>query len=148
MSAAPPTAGDLARQLLLQESGGHRESVALAEALERVCQRLHQRMVGLIGRAGFAALFTRALHLAREAHPALTGVAFDDQAEVCLRGTHEFAAARQPSEVSDAMGTILAQFVGLLITFIGEELSMRLIREIWPASGQDAAGAADAEAEG
>jgi hypothetical protein len=42
----------------------------------------------------------------------------------------------------------LAQFIWLLITFIGEELSMRLIREIWPAPGHDAAAIAGAEAEG
>jgi hypothetical protein len=144
MSAAPPAAQGLARQLLLQEAGGQSAPPALAEALERVCQRLHQRMVGLIGRAGFAALFTRALHLAREAHPALAGVAFDDQAEACLRGTHEFAEAREPSEVGDALVAILAHFIGLLITFIGEELSMRLIREIWPAPGHAAAAGAGA----
>jgi hypothetical protein len=148
MSAAPPAAQELARLLLLHEAGGQSEPLALAEALERACGRLQPRMAGLIGRAGFVALFTRALRLAREAYPDLVAVAFDEQAEAGLHGAREYAAAREPAEVGDALGAILAQFIGLLITFIGEELSMRLIREIWPAPWHDAAAIAGAEAEG
>lgn len=150
MHEAAPETRDLAWRLLRQEAGGREEAAALAEASERVCGRLRQRLVGLIGGVGFAALFGRALRLARAEFPILAGVTIEEGADGCLQGVREFAAAHaaEPAVAGDALAAILAHFIGLLITFIGEALSLRLIGESWPESARGgAAGAATEEAE-
>jgi two-component system chemotaxis response regulator CheY len=129
MSAATPGTRELARRLLHREVDT-REPLALAGALERLFDRLRQRLVGLVGRAGFAALCTRALHLAQLAYPGLTAISYAAEATPCLRGTRDYAAAHAPDTVEIAMTDILARFIELLDTFIGEALTMRLLGEL------------------
>ncbi len=130
MSEVTPGTGELARRLLRQEAAAW-EPLALADALDRLYDRLRQRLVGLVGQAGFAALCTRALHLARLAYPGLTAIDYDAAAMPCLRGTRDFALAHAPDAVGAALTDVLAQFIGLLDTFIGEALTMRLLDELW-----------------
>ena len=145
MSGIAPETRDLARQILRQEAGGP-EPAALAAALTRLHSLLRRRLVALIGSAGFAALFARALHLARAEYPALDAVAFDTReafdtgGAADLHGIGAFATARPPDEVGEALAAILAQFIGLLTTFVGDDLGLRLIDEARSAPGQTAAG--------
>ncbi len=137
MSAVTAATREHARQLLLHEAG-HEEPAALAAALERTHAQLRRRLVGLIGRAGFAALFARALRLARGAHPGLAGVAGvapDAEPGATPVGLRAFAAAHAPDEAAAALTEILAEFVGLPVAFIGEELALRLVREAGSAAG-------------
>lgn len=146
MGKVAPAMQELARQLLLDETGGRREPAALAAAFERAYARLHEQLAGLIGRAGFATLFARALRLAQGEHPTLAGLAVDDGAAAGLRGVREVAAGHDPAVAADALATVLAHFIWLLVTFIGEGLSMRLLRENWPGLGGDVASGAEGEA--
>lgn len=61
----------------------------------------------------------------------LLAVGFDAGAVPALRGVTDFAAIHPPTEVEAALSGILAHFIGLLFTFIGEDLTMRLLGEIW-----------------
>ena len=128
---------ELARHWLLVEAGS-RESRALAEALDRLCGRLREILSLLVGRAGFAALLARALHLAQATYPNLTAITLDETGDSCLRGTTDFAAAQSPEEVEAGLTDILAQFIGLLVTFIGEALTIRLLGEFWPEAEREA----------
>ena len=125
---------DLARRLLSREAGGHREPAALAAAIERACAQLRDRLVPLIGRIGFTALFRRALRLAQDELPVLVGLTVDEGPESCIAGGRQFAAAHvaDPALVETALATILAHFLALLSTFIGEPLTLRVIGESWP----------------
>lgn len=135
MHEVPLEAHDLARRLLRQEAGGSRESAALALATERACGWLRGRLVPLIGQIGFTALLRRALRLAQGAFPDLIALTVDEGGEPCIVGAHAFAAAHatDSAQVEAALAAILAHFIALLDTFIGEVLTRRVVGERWPA---------------
>ncbi|MDQ3549421.1 MAG: hypothetical protein M3439_11460 [Chloroflexota bacterium] len=134
MLSVSPAMKDVAQRLLAHETDGRSDIDALAVAIERIHLLLRDRLGGLIGQAGFAALFSRALHLARRENPILIGISLDTQSRSGLQGTREFAMANagDPGTAALALAKILEHVIWLLITFIGEELSMRLIADIWP----------------
>ena len=136
MHEVSPETLDLARRLLRWEAGAGRDSAALALAIEHACARLRERLVPLIGRIGFAALFRRALHLAQGEFPALDKLTVAEGAEPCIAGAREFAAAHadDPGLVETALAAILAQFIALLGVFVGEVLTRRVLAERWPGS--------------
>jgi hypothetical protein len=134
MREVSPAAKELARQLLGREDRDSPEAEDPAEAIGRAHRRLHQHLAPLIGPAGYSALFARALHLARAEFPALEYVALDEDAGTNPAGAVRFAAAGagEFSEPAAALEAILAHFIWLLTTFIGEDLGLRLVREAWP----------------
>ena len=129
---------DLARRLLRQEAG--ESQGAMAPALEGTCSRLHERLIPLIGRTGYAALFRRALRLAQAEFAALSGLAVGEGAEPCIAGASEFAAAHAADLglIENALDAVVAHFIGLLGTFIGEALTRRVIGEHWPTRAEEA----------
>jgi len=128
----------LARRVLLHEAGGRTEPLTLPEAAERVDARLKGRLGGLIGQTGYTILVVRAVRLARGEVPTLEGVTVDTGAEGGLDGIRAFALASDAGADEAGLTAILAHVIGLLITFIGEDLALRLVREAWPelAHGQ------------
>jgi len=140
---APPVARTLARRMLLHEAGGRAEPAALAEAAGRAEARLRGRLAGLIGLTGYTILVARAVRLARAEVPALEGVAVDTGetgSDGSLHGVPAFARASGDAAVAEAgLSAILAHVIGLLITFIGEDLALRLVREAWPELASDQA---------
>mgnify|MGYP005870018033 CR=1 FL=1 len=132
MRRVSPEINDLARRLLAQEAAGRCSPPALAEATERACQKLRQRIALLLGQAGFHALLTRALQLAAAEAPFLQGVRVDGEAAGPLPGLRESVAGRDRGEAAAGLAAVLASFIGLLTTFIGRNLGLRLVYEVWP----------------
>src|ERR671931_322954 len=131
-----PAAQVLARRVLRYEAGGGAEPAALAEAAERADARLRGRLASLIGQTGYTTLVTRAVRLAQAEFPALERVtvnALATGAEGGLHGVREFARASGNAGAAEAgLSAILAHVIGLLVTFIGEDLALRLVRDAWP----------------
>ena len=94
---------------------------------QRILTRLYQQLGKLIGPAGFDALLGRSLVLARRTRPALALVT--SAAEGKLEGLD--ALSRSESDSDDAALTIVAQFVELLVTLIGEDLALGMLRDLW-----------------
>jgi hypothetical protein len=136
MPEMSPAAQVLARRVLRHEAGGRAEPAALAEAAERADARLRERLASLIGPTGYTTLVARAVYLAQAEVPALERVTVDalaTGAEGGLHGVREFARASGDAGVAEAgLSAILAHVIGLLVTFIGEDLALRLIRDAWP----------------
>ncbi len=130
-------------RVLVQGAGEGRESVALAEVAIQAEVRLQVRMVDLVGVRGYAALVARALRLSQAEVPALAPVTVDPGAEGRLQGVRAFVESTRAnggSRVAEAgLIALLAQIIGLLITFVGEDLALRLVREVWPEPTQDVA---------
>jgi len=120
--------------VLFYETGNVDEPAAFAAAAERVFSRLGGRLAGLFGVAGYRALLTRALVLARAEVAGLALVTVDAQAAGDLRGLAEFAAAQgdEPAVAADGFTAIFAHVIDLLTAFIGVQLTVRLVRESWP----------------
>lgn len=111
---------------------------ALAASARRAYGDLARVSTPLIGHIGVAAITDRALHLAQREYPWLArthmpapGETPFDHVVTCL--------TRQDSAVATAAATaVLAIFIGLLVTFIGEPLTTGLLRKAWPGAFPDA----------
>ncbi|MCA1598582.1 MAG: hypothetical protein LC769_06090 [Chloroflexi bacterium] len=148
MPQVPPAARVVARRVLLYEAGGRMEPAALTEAAARADARLRGRLADLIGLTGYTTLLARAVRLAQADIPALKGVtvvageAGEPPAEGSLRGVPVFArASGDVAAIEAGLSAILAHAIGLLITFIGEDLALRLVHEAWPELASDPAAA-------
>lgn len=132
MATATPAHQELARWILASEMGDRQEPTAVAEAAELACQKLSQRLARLVTVAGGQALLARALHLARPDFPFLEGVRPGSSPESCLEGLREHVQRVEPARAREGLALVLASLLGLLATFIGDELTLRLVRDVWP----------------
>lgn len=124
------------RQLALRVLSHHAGPAAGAElfagAAHHAYDDLARVSAQLIGQAGIDALTNRALHLAEQEYPWLVHRREVEQPNgpfsqviVCLK-------RQDPLVASEAAGAVLATLAGLLVTFIGEHLTMQLLRKAWP----------------
>ena len=100
--------------------------------MERVCQALHTRLAPLVSAAGFNALLARAAKLAVREFPFLAAIDAITTPNCSFDGLRQAAEGRDPAEVADALVAILANFLWLLVIFIGENLGLRKVHEVWP----------------
>lgn len=117
-----------AQRLLTVEAANKCVSDADAHEVTRVFEKLRVSLTQLVGADGFTALLRRSLALARADCPSLQTV------EVTSDGRLEGIEERDVDAKKDveAATAITAHLLGLLVTFIGEPLTFRLICEVWP----------------
>ena len=125
---------DLARRLLAVEAASQSAADPHGHEAVRVCEKLRVSLTRFAGADGFAALLRRALALARAEVPALHSVKVKPDGS--LEGLEELAAMRATAGAEAAVA-ITAHLLGLLVTFIGEPLTLRLVREAWPDASLD-----------
>src|SRR4051794_5902263 len=125
---------DLARRLLVVEAASPSAADPLVPEAVRVCEKLRVSLTRFAGADGFTALLRRALALARAEVPALHGIT--EKADGSLAGLEELAEDARNVGI-DAAVAITAHLLGLLVTFIGEPLMMRLVHEAWPNASWD-----------
>ena len=92
------------------------------------CEKLRPRLATLMRDAGFRALLSRAL--ASSEVRWLHGVYV--KADGSLEELEELHVQLAPDECSEARVVLLAQLLGSLVAFIGEDVTLRLVREVWP----------------
>jgi hypothetical protein len=125
-----PKSRRLAHRLLTYESVGGGNFEPTQSAAFRVCERLRQPLIALAGVAGFRSLLSRALTLARAEAPSLSAVQV--AADGSVKGLSELASQNDNELARDGGAILIAQLIGLLLTFIGEGLTMRLVQDVWP----------------
>ena len=59
------------------------------------------------------------------------------EADGSLEGPNELGAKVAPDEILEGCVVLLAQLLGLLVAFIGEDLTLRLVRDVWPKKPLD-----------
>ena len=96
----------------------------------RVLQRLHVVIGRLAGVTGSFSLMARALHLAKVEVPWLGTFQITD--EGLLSGSEEGVLPRDPAMRRQGGVIPVAHVIELLHTFIGERLTLQLIKEAWP----------------
>jgi hypothetical protein len=148
MRQATPQLYELSRRLLAREAKESRNPGALAEAMENSCRRLHGRLDQLIGAGGFRALLARALHLAAKQFQWLAAVKVEEHPACELTGLREAVKGQEVSSVNEAFSLVLANIIWLLVTFIGEDIALGLVREVWPEMETGAAVSASKEGKG
>ena len=117
-------------RLLLHEASGDESAEALAAAAERVCQRLSQHSGKVLGVDTFYSLLARALALVKPDFPFL-GEVMVEPPEACLKGLRESLREQPASLAVDAVVAVVATFLALVAAFIGEELSLSVLVEVW-----------------
>jgi hypothetical protein len=125
---------NLARRLIALEAARD-PSDGLVGAAVRACEKLRAPLAKLTGVAGFRSLMTRAMALATAEVPWLDSVPV--RADGSLEG---FDAARLHQGAvpgGEAGVVVVAQLLGLLVTFIGEPLTRQLVRDAWPDAATD-----------
>jgi hypothetical protein len=130
MSTAAPAIRHLARRLIAVEAARDESPGAPAGGAVRVCDRLRESLSRLTGVAGFRSLISRALALAKAEVPSLAPAQV--RADGSLEGLDGSRHDQGAGSGGEAGVAVVAQLLGLLMTFVGEPLTLRLVRDAWP----------------
>ena len=128
MRSATPRLRNFAQRLLALEASPGKTREAEGSAAFAVCERLRQPFSTLAGVAGFRSLLSRALTLASEEIRWLKGVRVN--ADGSLGGLDD--AQLSDAEIAEGEAVLVAQLIGLLVTFIGATLTLQLLQQAWP----------------
>lgn len=131
MSRATPQMRDLAGRLIAGEISEQKQSSKPARPPAfLVCEKLGPQLATLMGRGGYQALLSRALALARKDVDWLRAVIL---AEPCnLMISDDELEKLDAQELTVGSKALVAELLGLLVAFIGDNLTLRLVREVWP----------------
>lgn len=125
-----PATRELARRLAAYETSVGESSVPAEPGAFLVYEKLRLRLCTLVGVSGFYALATRALNLAKLDASSFGAV------QVTADGRLQRLRELDPQskrDWNDEVGIILiAELLGLLITFVGTALTLRLLQDVWP----------------
>ena len=130
MNRATPQMRSFAKRLLATEIAGMRPGEAADATLFPVTDKLRPHLTLLMGKGGVRALLARALVLASAEMPWLSAAQVNANGD--LDGLEALAVGLDPTEFFECRVVLLAQLLGLLVAFIGPNLTSRLIGEVWP----------------
>ena len=122
----PQKTRNLAHSLVASEADAGTSSLQTGLATVRVYERLRQQLGASVGVDGFQAFASRALALAKSHSPRLGTVQITANGD--LRGLG--AVESQAEENGEAGIILIAQLLGLLLTFLGEATTLRLIEDL------------------
>jgi hypothetical protein len=140
----PSEMRDLAHRLLTYEAVVDETPEPVGSAAIRVYEKMRQSLCALAGVAGFQSLAFRALTQAKSEAPGLWSVQI--AADGSLQGLGEFDPqpdAFEPQlgsgqdQVSEGGVVLIAHLLGLLLMFLGEALTINLLRNAWPGASFD-----------
>jgi len=124
----PEKTRDLARSLIACEADASTASLQTEPATVRVYERLRRQLGAPVGVDGFQALAFRALALAKSESPRLSTVQITENGG--LRGLGEVESEMNADEAGEAGVILIAQLLGLFLTFLGEATTLRLIEDL------------------
>lgn len=126
MHAPSPSIRSLARRLLAES---HKAEPGVPAA-GLVTEKLRSVLTRFAGAEGFSSLLRRALTLARAETPALENVTIGQDGR--LEGLETGRPAGKAG--GEAAEAIVSHLLALLVTFVGEPLTLQLVREGWPGA--------------
>ena len=119
---------DLAHELITSATDASPAPLQIEPATMRVYERLRRQLGALVGVGGFQALASRALALAKSESPRLNAVKVTENGG--LLGLGEFESKIETDEDREAGIILIAQLLGLFLTFLGEATTLRLIEDL------------------
>jgi hypothetical protein len=125
---SPNRTRDLARSLIACEADTSKASLHPEPATVRVYERLRRQLGAPVGTGGFQVLASRALALAQSQSPRLSAVQVT--ADGGLSGFGEVESQSGTDEDGEAGIILIAQLLGLFLTFLGEATTLRLIEDL------------------
>src|ERR1039458_8285506 len=124
----PQKTRDLARSLVASEADASTTSLQTGPATVRVYERLRRQLGAPVGVDGFQSLASRALALAKSQSPRLSAVQVTANGD--LRGLDEVESQTNADEDGEAGIILIANLLGLFLTFLGEATTLRLIEDL------------------
>ena len=106
------------------------DAAECAGAAGRVYDKLAGQLAPLLGLAGVQSLFARSAKLARAATSSLAEVAAANDTATKLRACLQ---TLEPATASAAAAVVFGIFLDLIVTFIGDRLTVQVLRGAWPA---------------
>jgi hypothetical protein len=103
----------------------HRAPVAFA-----TCEKLRVHLVTQMGASGFGALLSRACALASAEAPWLSKVKVKPDGS--LEWPDDLAAQVDRQKMTEGGVVLIAVLLSLLLAFIGENLTLRILHQVWP----------------
>ena len=126
------------RRLLTHEAAGRQDEDALLAAVERISDKLRVHLSNRIGQEGVRTLLARALTLTTTQFPRLSTARVEADGSLAgLRGaispgSHEPGDKEPQRETIEGAVAFVAHFLALLVTFIGADLTLRILSVVWP----------------
>jgi hypothetical protein len=124
----PQKTRDLARSLVAREADASKTSLQTEPATVRVYEKLRRQLGAPVGIDGFQVLASRALALAKSETPRLSAVEVTENGG--LRGLSEVDSQTVADEDGETGIVLIAQLLGLFLTFLGEATTLRLIEDL------------------
>jgi hypothetical protein len=124
----PKKTRDLARSLVACEADASATSLHTEPATVRVYERLRGQFGVPVGADGFRALASRALALAKAESPRLSAAQITPNGG--LRGLGKAESQTDTDEDGEVGVILIAQLLGLFLTFLGEATTLRLIEDL------------------
>ena len=121
---------DFAERLIAHETSMNNASATKGPMAFAVVEKLRPQLAMLMGSTGFRALLSRALVLARAEVPGLR--AMQVNAKGAIEYVQHLNAQAPDARLPEGGEVLLAQLLSLLVAFIGEKLTLQMLRELWP----------------
>jgi len=131
MTAAPGMR-DLAYRLLVYEAGAGNASEPSGHPALRVYEKLRLSLGEFVGVAGFQSLAARALTLSRPEVPSLSAARVAADGSLQDLGDIKTQFDMGKDSATDGEIILIARLLGLLRLFLGEALTLSLLRNTWP----------------
>lgn len=125
MNPAMPALQDLARRLMALETKCGASSEADECKALRVCEKLRAPLTKFFGIDGYRSLMIRAVAMGKAETASLGPV------QVQPNGSLDGITHR------DAAFAVLVHLLSLLVTFVGERMTLRLLLDAWPGASLD-----------
>ncbi|MDZ4802030.1 MAG: hypothetical protein SGI92_28065 [Bryobacteraceae bacterium] len=128
MNVRPSTEAlrDLARKLIELEASAVVSIDPDLPAAARVCEAVRRPLCVLAGTAGFRALLSRALSLAKAKAPGLNMVRISPDGSV--EGFSDLALSDDP----EAGLVLISELLELMAVLIGQDLTLTILDGVWP----------------
>jgi hypothetical protein len=128
---------DLAHRLLTYEDAAGKTSEPVEASTLRVYEKLRHGLGEFVGIAGFQLLASRALTLARPDIPSLSAVRITEDGSLQGLGAIENQFDIEKDQANEGGIILIARLLGLLRLFLGEALTLSLLRNTWPGEALD-----------
>lgn len=122
---------------LAHRAGSAHDATAAAEATISTWRQMAGLCTPVIGARGVDVIFRRSMYLTGKTFPWLASGEEQGGSAVLLASLKVSLAGRDADDAAAAGYTLLATFLELLATLIGESLTERLVSPVWAPSEQE-----------
>jgi hypothetical protein len=122
----------IVRRQLRPRAEAAADAKGIAAAAVEMYEQLGRQLARLIGEAGVSAIHGRALHLTQKEFAWLLAAPPAGDFELSIKHLRTILEGQQPHAILLTVEGLAVNVTDLLVTLVGEPLTMRLLQEAWP----------------